>query len=402
MKRTDYFRPNAILACLSILILQAGLAARCGYSRDPSPREASEAVLSPDEERVIAALPMVPPDLNLMYALKTEAAKRVSILYTCKVHEPRFTATNWIFVAPIPPDLPSQKVSHVTMRPAGTAIADLSPLRRPLLRAEAPVRTEAQRHDAAVEVRMDAEIFARRLVTVGGKGDSPMFADARIGTVPRLAVPSLTAAERRLALRPAGLCDYTNSSFRDWVANNRLTRGAKEGEVDFARRVFVFLVKNLRYEYTGDEQDRSLAHVCAVKKSDCGGMSVMFVAAMRSQGIPARVLVGRCATSATHGPHGDSQEHVKAEFFAQGVGWVPVDVAVAVNLDKTAEKLDYFGHDKGDHLAFCVDTDVSFDTRDLGVKRVTWFQSACYYATGAGSFDGEVVEEDWKVFPALR
>ncbi len=135
----------------------------------------------------------------------------------------------------------------------------------------------------------------------------------------------------------------------------------------------------------------------AVKKSDCGGLCILFVAAMRSQGVPARALVGRWAISASHGKHGDSQEHVKAEFFAQGVGWVPVDLSSAILHDKTAEKLKYFGRDPGDHLAFAVDTDVLIDTRYFGVKTITWLQSACYWARGAGNFDGEKTEEDWKV-----
>ncbi len=28
---------------------------------------------------------------------------------------------------------------------------------------------------------------------------------------------------------------------------------------------------------------------------------------------------------------------------------------------------------------------------------MSWLQSACYWAKGAGSFDGETTEEDWKV-----
>src|SRR5580704_4121125 len=128
------------------------------------------------EDRVIGALPVVPPRLNGKYALKIESTKRVSILYTCKVHAPRLAAARWIFFAASPPDLPSQTVSRTTMTPAGMAVADLSPLRRPLLRAETEARSETQRHDMAVEVRMDAELFARRLVATYGKGDSPIFA----------------------------------------------------------------------------------------------------------------------------------------------------------------------------------------------------------------------------------
>ncbi len=401
MEGEKYFRPKAIFACVALSLMHAGFLAQRGCASDAAPRESA---ITAAEDRVIAALPVVPPDLNGKYALKIEPAKHVSILYTCKVHAPRLAATNWIFFAVRPPDLPSQTVSRATMTPAGTAVADLSPLRRPLLRVETTARSEVQRHEAAVEVRMDAELFARRLVAEShSKGTVPFSrranpqAGASSERENRDSPPNLTAAQRRLALRPAGLCDYTNESFRDWMARNGLTCNAKEGEVDFARRVFVYLVKNFRYEYTGDEQDRSLAHVCAMKKSDCGGLSVLFVAAMRSQGVPGRALVGRWAISATHGKHADDQCHVKAEFFAQGVGWVPVDVSSAVLWDKTAERLEYFGRDKGDHLAFCVDTGVPIDTRYFGVKTITWLQSACYWATGTGNFDGEVVEEDWKV-----
>ena len=182
--RTNHFRPKTIFACVAMLPLYAGFASQCGYASE-APTRAGEAAVPANEDRVIAALPVVPPHLNGNYALKTEPAKRVAILYTCKVHLPRLAATDWVLFAAIPPDLPSQKVSRVTMTPAGTVTADLSPLRRSLLRAESGVRTEAQKHDMAVEVHMDAQLFARRLITVGGKGDSPIFADTKIGTVPR-------------------------------------------------------------------------------------------------------------------------------------------------------------------------------------------------------------------------
>jgi hypothetical protein len=372
-----HFRTNIIFASIAVALSHGSFAVERGYTSDTSP-----ATISVEEDRAIAALPVVPPDLNRQYALEVDRAKRVTAIYTCNIHAPRLVATNWIFFATRPPDLTGQRILQATMTPAGTAVADLSPLCRPLLRAEVAVQNDSQRYGAAVEVRYEADLFARRLVAAGRA---------------RLAEVNLTAGQRRLALRPAGLMDYTIGKFRAWMARNGLTREAKEGEVDFGRRVFQFIAKDFHYEYLGDEQDRSLANVTAVKKSDCGGLCVLFVAAMRSQGIPARALVGRWATSATHGKHGDSQEHVKAEFFAQDVGWVPVDLSSAILSDKTAEKLAYFGRDPGDHLAFCVDTDVPIDTRYFGVKRITWLQSACYWAKGAGNFDGESTSEDWKV-----
>jgi transglutaminase-like putative cysteine protease len=376
------FRARSIFAGIAFSLLYGDFGAERGYSHEPTSGEDTATVITAEEDRVIAALPVVPPDLNRKYALKVEPSKNVTAVYTCKIHAPRLSATNWIFFAAVPPNLTGQRLSRATMPPAGTAVADLSPLRRPLLRAEVAARNDSQRRDAAVEARYEVELLRRRLVAAGKE---------------RSAVPNLTAGQRRLALRPAGLCDYTKGSFQDWMARRGLTRGAKEGEVDFGRRVFQFIAKNFRYEYLGDEQDRSLANVTAVKKSDCGGLCILFIAAIRSQGIPAHALVGRWAISATHGKHGDSQEHVKGEFFAQGVGWVPVDLSSAILYDKSPEKLEYFGRDPGDHLAFCVDTGVPIDTHYFGVKTITWLQSACYWATGVGNFEGETEEEDWKV-----
>ena len=76
---------------------------------------------------------------------------------------------------------------------------------------------------------------------------------------------------------------------------------------------------------------------------------------------------------------------------------MPVDLSSAILSDKSAEKLHYFGRDPGDHLAFTVDTDVLIDTRYFGVEMITWLQSPCYWAKGAGNFNGETTEEDWKV-----
>ena len=95
------------------------------------------------------------------------------------------------------------------------------------------VQSEALRHNTDIEFRIDAELFSRRLVSSDASGERTT----------RPAVANLTAAERRLALRPAGLFDYTKGNFGNWLADNRLTRGRKEGEVDFARRVFQFIAR---------------------------------------------------------------------------------------------------------------------------------------------------------------
>ena len=83
--------------------------------------------------------------------------------------------------------------------------------------------------------------------------------------------------------------------------------------------------------------------------------------------------------------------------FAQAVGWVPANVSVAVLVNKTAEKLEYFGNDKGDHFAFCVDTGVPIETRYLGVKEDHRAAIGRLLGDRSGQLRRRGREEDWKV-----
>ena len=65
----------------------------------------------------------------------------------------------------------------------------------------------------------------------------------------------------------------------------------------------------------------------------CGDLNAMFVGLARSVGVPARDVYGLRVAPSVHGykslgvgsPNVTRAQHCRAEFFAQGVGWVPVD-----------------------------------------------------------------------------
>jgi transglutaminase-like putative cysteine protease len=67
----------------------------------------------------------------------------------------------------------------------------------------------------------------------------------------------------------------------------------------------------------------------------CGDLNALFVGMARSVGLPARDVYGIRVASSAHGyrslgvgsPVISKAQHCRAEFFAQGVGWVPVDPA---------------------------------------------------------------------------
>jgi hypothetical protein len=88
--------------------------------------------------------------------------------------------------------------------------------------------------------------------------------------------------------------------------------------------------------------------------------------------------------------------HIRAEFHAQGVGWVPADILFAATRDESPEGLRYFGVDEGDFVAFHVGTDFVLETY-FGPKPVEWLQNPSFWTLGAGTFDGVTVRADWKV-----
>jgi transglutaminase-like putative cysteine protease len=67
----------------------------------------------------------------------------------------------------------------------------------------------------------------------------------------------------------------------------------------------------------------------------CGDLNAMFVGMARSIGIPARDIYGVRVAPSQFGyksmglgsPIASKAQHCRAEFFAQGIGWVPVDPA---------------------------------------------------------------------------
>jgi len=319
------------------------------------------------------------------YVVEVAPAKTVEAVLSLGIDAPKLVAREWVLVAPRPPELPCQTGIKGVLEPGGKAVEELSPLRRPLLVARVPGRG----NEKAVNVRLryDATLHARKLVPLAPGTEPP-------------AVAPLKAAERGAALRPSKTIDFEAPAFQKWLDAAGLRKAKDEGEVDFARRVFVHIRKGYAYEYKPDMKREATA-VCQAKGTDCGGMSVLFVAALRANQVPARVLVGRWALSAKAGEklgtEAYAQQHVKAEFFADGVGWVPVDLSSAVLHDRTPEGLRYFGQDPGDFVVFHVDLDLVVDSVHFGKNDVALMQGPMYWVTGGGNLDKMTTTSDWQV-----
>jgi hypothetical protein len=185
--------------------------------------------------------------------------------------------------------------------------------------------------------------------------------------------------------------DYTDSGVVRWLAERRLNRQRGEEIGAFGHRVFTFLAKNGTYGGdTSGYESRRPSRVWRSLASDCGGFSLLFVAIMRANRVPARALFGRWAIPQTD-KYG--QYHVIAEFFVAKSGWVPVDIAGTI-VHKPKDPNALFGNTDGQFLAFHIDTDVE---PARGFNHA-WAQYLLLHWSGEGDFWKEHrSESQWNV-----
>ena len=109
--------------------------------------------------------------------------------------------------------------------------------------------------------------------------------------------------------------------------------------LDKARHIYDYVIATMRYDKSGEGWGRGDAiWACTSKRGNCTDFHSLFIGMMRSSGIPARFEIGFPL------PEGKSEGdipgyHCWAEFYLNGVGWVPVDASEAW---KNPAKRDYF------------------------------------------------------------
>jgi len=109
--------------------------------------------------------------------------------------------------------------------------------------------------------------------------------------------------------------------------------------IEKARQIYNYVVATMRYDKSGEGWGRGDAiWACTAKRGNCTDFHSLFIGMMRASGIPARFEIGFPL------PEGKSEGdipgyHCWAEFFVNGIGWIPVDASEAW---KNPAKRDYF------------------------------------------------------------
>ncbi len=109
--------------------------------------------------------------------------------------------------------------------------------------------------------------------------------------------------------------------------------------LDKARKIYDYVIATMHYDHDGTDWGRGDAvWACNAKHGNCTDFHSLFIGMARAVGIPARFKIGFPLPTDVHeGPI--ASYHCWAEFYADGIGWVPVDASEAW---KHKEKKDYF------------------------------------------------------------
>lgn len=318
--------------------------------------------------------------------LESGPATPITAILKLSINAPSLTALQWILFNPAPPELPQQKLSQVKVHiedsaDTGQFVKELSPEHRYLFRSLVSAKNESLFKNVKMRTTYQLSTFAREL-----KPGAP--------TVPPEALPDLA---RKMYTAPSETVNYSAPEFQTWLQTNRLLKSPGERDIEFAWRAFWKIRKHYNYYYEA-KQDKRAATICGKDATDCGGLSWLLVGTLRANGIPARSLVGRWTKKDAEpdsANNGNGQCHVKSEFYANGIGWVPVEMSGAVS-NKAADPLNFFGKLDSNFVVLHTDTDLTLDTVWFGLSTLRNLQQPAFWVKGSGSVNGYTMQVTWQ------
>lgn len=105
--------------------------------------------------------------------------------------------------------------------------------------------------------------------------------------------------------------------------------GVEGGTLERARALYDDVLRTMEYDKSGTGWGRGDAvYACDVGKGNCTDFHSLFIGMARASGIPARFVIG-FPLPAEKSEGAISGYHCWAEFYDEGLGWIPVDASEA-------------------------------------------------------------------------
>lgn len=148
---------------------------------------------------------------------------------------------------------------------------------------------------------------------------------------------SLTQEERSRYLHPDRLVPL-DDTIRKWAREVTDAANART-DLEKARAIYNHVVATVKYDKSGKGWGHGdIYYACENRRGNCTDFHAIFIGYARAVGVPARFTIG-FPVPAQRGEGRIAGYHCWAEFFANGIGWVPVDASEA---SKDPSRREYF------------------------------------------------------------
>jgi len=153
----------------------------------------------------------------------------------------------------------------------------------------------------------------------------------------------LSDEERTRWLKPDRMVPL-DDTIRKWAREVVIAAGAHT-DLEMARAIYNHVVATVKYDKTGKGWGRGdIYYACDARRGNCTDFHAIFIGYARAMGIPARFSIG-FPIPPERGHGSIAGYHCWAEFYAKGIGWIPIDASEA---GKDPSKREYFfgAHDE--------------------------------------------------------
>ncbi|MGH9738117.1 MAG: transglutaminase-like domain-containing protein [Candidatus Acidiferrales bacterium] len=174
----------------------------------------------------------------------------------------------------------------------------------------------------------------------------------RVSLTPSSSAPSAPHMELARYLRPDKMIPLDGEIGQ---LSAEQTKGAR-GSIEKAHKIYAYILATMHYDHAGTGWGHGDAvWACNSKHGNCTDFHSLFIGMARAAGVPARFQIGLALPPNAHSG-AIAGYHCWAEFYAKGIGWVPIDAAKA-SQDPSKEKY-FFGAIDTDRVMFSMGRDI--------------------------------------------
>jgi transglutaminase-like putative cysteine protease len=131
-----------------------------------------------------------------------------------------------------------------------------------------------------------------------------------------------------------------------------------------ARKIYDYVIATMHYDHDGTGWGHGDAiWACTAKHGNCTDFHSLFIAMARAAGIPARFEIGFPLPANAH-QGAISSYHCWAEFYVDGIGWIPIDASEAWKNPATHDY--FFGATDANRVMFSLGRDIRLHPAQSG------------------------------------